>query len=138
MPAQELFMDAVIDGRKVQVVKTFDRLYAQEAFGEMSDEAKAFLWRSLKPEDIYDPAGLPTEPGIEYDTFLLDELLDQGREEWNSFSYFVVLDERSGRQEPTFVSPDWPTAEAFANGDETLPLERLPRSPGNAPSSGPR
>jgi hypothetical protein len=69
MPAQEVFMDAVVDGRKVQVVKTYEQAFAKEAFGEMSDDARAFLWQSPKPEELYDPAGLPTEPGTDYDAF---------------------------------------------------------------------
>jgi hypothetical protein len=135
MPAQELFLDTVINGRKIQVVKTYDQAYATEVFRGMSDEAKAFLWKSLKPEELYDPVGLPTEPGIEYDAFLLEEMIDQGREEWNSFSYFVVMDAATGQNLPTFVSPDWPTAETFANAPQS-PHRDMPHRPNNPPSQG--
>src|SRR5665213_3290637 len=129
MPSQETFLDTTIGGRRVQVIKTYDQAYARAVFGEMSDEAKAYLWSSLKPEEIYDPAGLPTETGSDYDAFLLDELLDQGREDWNTFSYFLVLDTRNGRDDATFVSPDWPTAEAFANAEPSASAESLGSRP---------
>ena len=126
MPQQEVFLDETIDGKRVLVVKTYDESYAREAFRSMSDEAKVFLWKSLKPEEIYEAEGLPTQPGDEYDAFLLDELLSEGREEWNTFSYFVVA-EPAG--EPLFVSPDWPTAEAFAkNGPVPDQPLRMPSS----------
>ena len=125
MPQQEVFLDETIDGKRIQVIKTYDESYAQEAFRSMSDDAKAFLWKSLKPEELYEAEGLPTEPGEEYDAFLLDELLSEGREEWNTFSYFLVM-EAGG--EAVFVSPDWPTAEAFAKGEPVpdQPLRLLP------------
>ena len=75
MPRQEIFLDETIDGKRVQIVRTYDESYAQEAFRYMSDDAKAALWKSLKPEEMYEAEGLPTEPGEEYDAFLLDELL---------------------------------------------------------------
>jgi hypothetical protein len=136
MPAQELFLDVVLDGRKVQVIKTYDQAYAKEVFGGMDDDAKSFLWQSLKPEELYDPSGLPREPGTDYDAFLLDEMLEQGREEWNTFSYFVVVDEANGLSTPSFVSPDWPTSEAFARSPRSSRQDRLPR-PDNEQNQGP-
>ena len=136
MPAQEVFIDSVIDGNRVQVGKTYDQGYVPEAFGMMADSAKAFLWSSIKPEEIYEASELPIEPDIEHDAFLLDEMLDQGREEWNLFSYFAVLSESDGRQEPVLVSADWPTAETFAKSSPFPPGDTLhpkfPRHPAPA------
>ncbi len=125
MHQQEIFLDETIDGKRVQVIKTYDESYAREAFRSMSDDAKAFLWRSLKPEDLYEAEGLPKELGEEYDAFLLDVLISEGREEWNTFSYFVVT---TPAADPVFVSPDWPTAEAFARSEPVpdQPLRIVP------------
>jgi len=132
MPAQETFLDETIDGLRVQVIKTYDEAYAKDVFGAMSDPAKAFLWRSMKPEETYAPEDLPTEPGEDYDAFLLDELLEQGREDWKTFSYFVVTTDAEG---PVFVAADWPTAEAFAKKSSVpdLPPRPLPRLDASGP-----
>jgi len=92
-----------------------DQQFAREAFDNMDEEAQTHLWNSLKPEDIYDPEGLPTvaEPE-DRSAFLWDELVDQAREDWRTFSYFVVNEAKDGRTESLYVSPDWPSAEAFA------------------------
>ena len=47
------------DGLKVEVLKSYDQGYAREAFRSMDEAAQQRLWESLKPEEIYDPAGLP-------------------------------------------------------------------------------
>lgn len=38
-------------------MKSYDEAYAREAFQSMDNGALQHLWSSLKPEDIYDPAG---------------------------------------------------------------------------------
>ena len=74
MPTQETFFTQRVGNRKVEVVKTFDQSFAREAFGSMDDAALRHLWKALKPEDIYDPAGLPQlgDPGEEAEAFLWD------------------------------------------------------------------
>jgi len=117
MPVQEQFFTEEKAGRGIEVLKTYDQAFAREAFDAMDEEAQNRLWDSLKPEQIYDPAGLPRpdEP-IEREAFLWDELVEQAREDWKSFSYFVVTETNGTRSENLYVSPDWPSAAAFAKG----------------------
>jgi hypothetical protein len=117
MPKQEIFFEQVSSGHRIEVLKTYDQGYAREAFDNMDVDAQSFLWNSLRPEEIYDPAGLPTpnEP-LDREAFLWDELVDQAREDWQTFSYFVVNETTGNRSESLYVSPDWPSAEAFAKG----------------------
>jgi hypothetical protein len=60
MPRQELFFEQDLAGRKIEVLKSYDEAPARQAFQSMDDDALQYLWNSLKPEEIYDPAGLPT------------------------------------------------------------------------------
>lgn len=110
MPQQETFFDKEQNGHSVQVSKSYDARYAKEAFRAMDDSALDFLGRSFDLPSKYEPAGLPQPFDPEYADFLWDELEEEAREDWKTFSYFVVLSDKS----PLFVSPDWPTAEAFA------------------------
>ena len=119
MPGQETFFEQETGGRRVEVLKTYDQAYAREAFGSMDDEAQRRLWDVLKPEEIYDPAGLPrlgdpADVNGEAEAFLWDELLEQAREDGNQLSFFVVSETNGSRSENLYVSPDWPSAEAFA------------------------
>lgn len=70
----------------------------------------------MKPEDIYDAAGLPSpgDPNGEYEAFLWNELLDQSREPDNAGSFFIVNEIVGNRRESRYVAPDWPSAEAYA------------------------
>ena len=115
MPKQEVFFEQQVGERRIEVLKSYDQVYAREAFRNMDEHALQQLWDALKPEEIYEPAGLPTadEDG-EREAFLWDELLEQAREDGSLLSFFIV-NETAGRQsESLFVSPDWPSAEQFA------------------------
>ncbi|MGA7159118.1 MAG: hypothetical protein WBY53_19890 [Acidobacteriaceae bacterium] len=115
MPRQEVFFEQMIGDRRVEILKVYDRQVAREAFDSMDEPAQAFLWNSLRPEETYDSAGLPTADEPEDRTaFLWDELEEQAREDWKTFSYFVVYEAQGGRAEGLYVSPDWPSAEEFA------------------------
>lgn len=119
MPQQELFFEQVTAAGRIEVLKTYDQQFAREAFGNMDEAALRSLWNALKPEEIYDPANLPSlndpnDVAGEAEAFLWDELVDQARERDNLFSFFVVNEVKSGRSENLYVSPDWPSAEAFA------------------------
>ena len=92
MPQQELFFEKVTGTGRIEILKSYDQSYAREAFQNMDGEAKRRLWNSLKPEELYDAAGLPS-------------LL---------VSFFIVKETANGHAESLFVSPDWPSAEAFA------------------------
>ena len=110
MPQQETFFDKERNGRSVQVIKSYDAGFAKEAFRAMDDSALDFLGKSFNLEAKYEASGLPLTSDPDYADFLWDEMEEEAREDWKTFSYFVVLSDRS----PLFVSPDWPTAEAFA------------------------
>ncbi len=121
MPKQEVFFEQAAGHSRIAVLKTYDEQFAREAFDSMDETAQAFLWSSLKPEEIYDPAGLPTEAEPEDRAALLwDELVEQAREDWRTFSFFVVNEAKNGRTESLYVSPDWPSAEAYAKNRITL------------------
>jgi hypothetical protein len=115
MPKQETFFEQQVGDRRIEVLKSYDQVYAREAFQNMDDQAQQQLWEALKPEEVYEPAGLPT-PGeeTEREAFLWDELLEQAREDGSLLSFFIVSETTGRRSENLFVSPDWPSAEAFA------------------------
>jgi hypothetical protein len=116
MPKQELFFEEQSSDRRIEVLKSYDQSYAREAFKNMDEEAQQRLWESLKPEETYDPAGLPslTDPNGDGEAFLWDELLEAAREDGNLLSFFIVNETIGRRTESLYVSPDWPTAESFA------------------------
>lgn len=116
MPKQETFFEEQNGDRRVEVLKSYDQSYAREAFKNMDEEAQKRLWDSLKPEETYDPAGLPSlgDPEGEAEAFLWDELLESAREDGNVLSFFIVNETVGRRTESLYVSPDWPSAEQFA------------------------
>jgi hypothetical protein len=116
MPKQEVFFDELVSEVRIEVLKSYDQQYAHEAFNDMDEEALKTLWEALKPEEIYDPAGLPSLENRDGDeqAFLWDELLEQAREDGNTLSFFIVSETLAGQSCSLYVSPDWPSAEAFA------------------------
>lgn len=116
MPTQEVFFEQSTASRRVVVVKSYDQAYAQEAFDSMSENAQRFLWASLALESIYESSDLPVfgAPDGEREAFMWDELLDQAREDGNLRSFFIVSESVNNKIENVYVSPDWPSAEAFA------------------------
>jgi hypothetical protein len=116
MPKQEVFFEQQVGERRIEVLKSYDQAYAREAFQNMDEQALQQLWTALKPEEIYDPAGLPalSGPEGEGEAFLWDELLEQAREDGSLLSFFIVNEIDGKNSESLFVSPDWPSAEAFA------------------------
>lgn len=113
MPTQEVFFDERANGREIQVIKTYDSHFAREAFDQISDEAKASLIQTLLDEG----APLEVDSG---DEGLWQAIEEGAREDWNSFSYFVVQEKSNDAQHYVFVSSDWPTAERFAKRQLTL------------------
>ena len=119
MPKQETFFEEQSGDRRIEVLKSYDQSFAREAFNSMGAEAHQRLWESLKPEEIYDPAGLPklndpNDTNGEAEAFLWDELLEQAREDGSLLSFFVVNETVAQHTESVYVSPDWPSAAAFA------------------------
>ncbi len=115
MPTQEMFFEQQVGDRRIEVLKTYDQQFAHEAFDSMNEAALTSLWNSMNVEQIHDPEGLPmpAEPE-ERAAFLWDELVEQAREDWRTLSFFVVNETAGPRIESLYVSPDWPSAEAFA------------------------
>lgn len=115
MPKQEIFFEQQVGDRRIEVLKSYDQVYAREAFHNMDDQAQQKLWDALKPEEIYEIAGLPSpDEELEREAFLWDELLEQAREDGSILSFFVVNETNGRRSESLYVSPDWPSAEVFA------------------------
>ena len=114
MPQQEMFFEQVAGDRRVEVLKTYDRSYAREAFGDMDEAAQAFLWNSLGISEAYDAADVPSRQDTASGDFLWEELLEAAREDGNLLSFFVVSEANGPRLRSLYVSPDWPSAEAFA------------------------
>lgn len=116
MPQQEVFFQQQVGERRIEVLKSYDQIYAREAFQNMNGQALQQLWTALKPEEIYEPAGLPplSDPAGEGEAFLWDELLEQAQEDGSLLSFFIVNEINGKHSESLFVSPDWPSAEAFA------------------------
>ena len=135
MPIQETFLDRDTAGHRVQVIKTYDAQYASESFGQMTEGAKEHLWRSLSIDETYEADDLPALGSAERDDFLLEELMSAGREDWNKFSYFVVIETREGKTDPTYVSGDWPSAEAFANAEPPAGTESFGARPADKTST---
>ena len=118
MPRQEVFFEQQTGNRRVGVLKTYDRTYAREVFSGIDTEARQALAVALELEKNYEPADIPNPDGIDYDAFLWDELLEAAREDVrndsNLYSFFVVSEAKSGHSKDLYVSPDWPSAEAYA------------------------
>jgi hypothetical protein len=118
MPKQELFFEQTAGDRRIEVLKTYDKSYAREVFDRMDEEARGALARSLEFQENLAPEDIPDPNGIEYDDFLWEGLHDAAREDVrndpNLYSFFVVSEIGPAKNEDLYVSPDWPSAEAYA------------------------
>jgi hypothetical protein len=107
MPQQETFFEQEVGSKRVKVLKSYDTSFAREAFDQMNEEALRFLTRSL------DGPG-PSEDDPDFAEALWLEVEGGAREDWNTFSYFVVVELEGSGSTPVYVSADWPSAEEFA------------------------
>lgn len=118
MPKQELFFEQQTGDRRIEVLKTYDRSYAREVFKSIDTDAMEALAAALELEKNYEPADIPAPNDLEYEDFLWEELLEAAREDVRSdpnlYSFFVVSEAMSARPHDVYVSPDWPSAEAYA------------------------
>jgi hypothetical protein len=114
MPQQVVFFEQSSGERRVEVLKTYDRRFAREAFEKMDEPAQTHLWKSLGIEENYEAADIPPVHTQGGDDFLWDELLDAAREDGNLLSFFVVTEAKGAASQSLYVAPDWPSAEAFA------------------------
>jgi hypothetical protein len=106
MAQQEVFLEQQTGDLRIEVLKTYDRNYARDAFESMDEATQTYLWNSIGVEESYGPAGS--------EDLLWDELLEAAREDGDLRSFFVVNEVNSGSSISLYVSPDWPSAEAFA------------------------
>lgn len=117
MPKQEVFFEQTTVNRRVQVLKTYDSSYAREVFKGIDEEAVADLALALELGKNFEPADIPSPDTIDYVDFLWDELYEAAREdvrnEPNLYSFFVVSETKASTTQDLYVSPDWPSAEAF-------------------------
>jgi hypothetical protein len=109
MPGQETLFDEHVDGRRLEIIKTYDSIYAHEAFEAMGSDAKAILGKALVSEGTLDEAEI-SDLG---DDYLWEGINEGAREDWNTFSYFVVREVVGSTHKCLFVCADWPNAEAF-------------------------
>ena len=142
MPKQEIFLEQKIGDRLIEVIKTYDQRYAREAFDSMDESALARLWTSLRPEELYEPSGLPklNDPADvdgEAAAFLWDELVDQAREDGTLFSFFVVNEVEGARSASLYVSPDWPSAQQFAQSRLGIQADAALLRPFSPPTPAP-
>lgn len=114
MRVQEIFFEQQENGRRLEVIKTYDALLAREAFAELSSAALDFLVNALDLAKSYDLSEIPEKTSPEFEDFLWEEVLDCAREDGNVRSFFIVRETDPQASRSLYVSPDWPSAEAFA------------------------
>jgi hypothetical protein len=118
MPQQEVFFKQQAGDRFIAVLKSYDRSYAREVFGNVDDEAKMSLAVALEIEKNYDAEDLADRKGQEYDDILWEELSEASLEDVRQFpklySFFVVTETKGAKAEEIYISADWPSAEEFA------------------------
>ena len=114
MPKQEVFFETQSGAERIEVLKTYDQAYAREAFDAMDEDAQNVLWETLEIEEKYDPTDIPPLDDPDIGDFLWEQVVDAAREDGSVLSFFVVNETKEGRSESLYVSPDWPSAEAFA------------------------
>src|ERR1035441_4923729 len=109
MPQQEMFFEQKFGDKRIVVIKSYDQAFAREAFDQMPPEALRFLGSFLELDR--DESVDESSSDDDRTEAIWQEVQDSAREEWNSFSYFIVSEETAGRSLPLFVSADWPSAE---------------------------
>ncbi len=118
MPRQETFLRETANGVGVEVIKTYDRSYAQEVFRGMSAEALRALAATLSLAENYEASEIPDPNAADYEDFLWEEIsggaIEDVRQSPTLSSFFVVVESKDGKSEELYVSPDWPSAEEFA------------------------
>jgi len=118
MPRQETFLREAANGVEVEVLKTYDKSYAQEVFRGMSTEALEALAATLNLEGKYEDADIPAPHATDYADFIWDEIcegaIEDVRQSPTLSSFFVVVETNAGKAEELYVTPDWPSAEVFA------------------------
>ena len=113
MLRQETFLTVRNGDETVEVLKTHDEGFAREAFRSMDEDALSHLAQSLNLESLFAEGDFPTPTDENYEDLVWEAMVDEAREDWNAFSYFVVTKTTGRKTEELFVSADWATAEAY-------------------------
>jgi hypothetical protein len=87
MPPQDKFYEKRSGDQRIEVLKTYDRTYAREAFGCMDETAQRFLWESLAIDEVYEASDIPGIEDPNRVDFLWEELLEAAREDGNRLSF---------------------------------------------------
>lgn len=117
MQLQETFLEKPVNGGRALVIKTYDEKLAHEAFESIGDDTLGSVAAALKLPDLFEEEDIPDAQSPEYREFLWEVLSDEAREDGHAKSFFVVIKEISGQLPAAlYVSPDWPSAELFAQG----------------------
>jgi hypothetical protein len=118
MPSQEIFLKESVGRLTVEVIKTYDPVYAREVFERMEPDAMEALAVALELSKKFEPEDIPSRDTSEYEDFLWEQLsedsLEDVREYPQKYSFFVVSASHNGKSQDRYVSSDWPSAEGYA------------------------
>lgn len=115
MPRQETFFSSTVGDRKIEIVKTYDRNFVRTAFSRMDEAVLDHLANSLNLGSNFNESDIPASTDADYGEFQWEAMTDSAREDGNLFSFFIVTQSKPQIERELFVSPDWPTAEAYVN-----------------------
>jgi hypothetical protein len=76
MPQQETFSKQATDDGRLQILKTYDRPFARQAFTSMDEDAQTYLWNSLGIDQNYDPTDVRPLHDPDSEDFLWEELIE--------------------------------------------------------------
>ncbi|NYF51070.1 hypothetical protein [Tunturiibacter gelidoferens] len=117
MPLQETYLEKPVNGGRALVIKSYDEKLAREAFESIGDDTLESIATALKLHDLFEEEDIPNAQSPEYRDFLWETLSDEAREDGHTKSFFIVVKEITGQLPAAlYVSPDWPSAELFAQG----------------------
>ena len=115
MPKQESYLELKTGDSSVHVWKTYDGLFAREAFDAMDDAGLRVLAQSLDLEETFDREDIPAVDAPDYRDFLWEAVAESSTEDGHLRSYFVVeVQAKNKGQQLAYVSGDWPSAQDFA------------------------
>ena len=114
MRVQETFLERPSGKGRILVIKTYDENLAREAFEDLDESAVAQVAAALRLEEQFEAQDIPSPASADFHGFVWETLADEAREEGQIKSFFVVYRELEGSPSKSlYVSPDWPSAEAF-------------------------
>jgi hypothetical protein len=114
MRVQETFLEKTAERGRILVIKTYDEKLAREAFEDLDEYAVAQVAAALHLDEQFEAQDIPSPASADFHGLVWEALADEAREEGQIKSFFVVYRELEGSPSKSlYVSPDWPSAEAF-------------------------